>query len=85
MAQGLRTLGVSAQPTSDGLGVEGGALSGGKINSRGDHRIAMAFAIAGLLAGDDVVITDCHNVRTSFPGFVQTASAVGLQIAQTYD
>ena len=84
MAQGLGVLGLDTQPTTDGLIVDGGSLSGGTIDSRGDHRIAMAFAVAGLLASDKVVVTDCDNVGTSFPGFVQTGSEAGLRIEEAF-
>ena len=80
MAHGLTALGLDARPTPDGMIIEGGRLTGGTIDSRGDHRIAMAFAMAGIRASDKVVVTDCANVGTSFPGFVPTAFGAGLQI-----
>ena len=84
MADGLASLGITAQPTADGMIIHGGRLRGGSVNSGGDHRIAMAFAIAALSADGPVVIDDCVNIGTSFPGFVETASSAGLRIdAQT--
>lgn len=81
MADGLACLGVSAQPTHDGMIIEGGqAIGGGQINSHGDHRIAMAFAVAALRAGGAVIIDDCANVATSFPDFVGLARGVGIKI-----
>ncbi len=80
MAEGLATLGIDATPTDDGMVIRGGALRGGRIDSHGDHRIAMAFAIAALRAGDPITVTDCANVDTSFPGFVASAAACGLRI-----
>ncbi len=84
MADGLRAVGVDATPTPDGMVIRGGAGSGGmhgaEIDSHGDHRIAMAFAIAALRARDTVRIVDCANVNTSFPGFVTLASRAGLSI-----
>ena len=80
MVQGLTALGLHARPTPDGMIVEGGRLTGGTIDSRGDHRIAMAFAVAGMRASENVVVTDCANVGTSFPGFVPTAVEAGLKI-----
>jgi len=50
------------------------------VASHGDHRVAMAFAIAALRAGAPIAITDCANVATSFPGFVELAHAAGLKI-----
>jgi 3-phosphoshikimate 1-carboxyvinyltransferase len=50
------------------------------IDSLGDHRIAMAFAVAALRARAPVEIRDVANVDTSFPGFVETARRAGLAI-----
>jgi len=83
MANGLRALGIAVTETPDGAVIEGGALDGGSVDSAGDHRIAMSFAVGGLLAKDAVRISDCANVATSFPGFVATARAAGLQIDAT--
>jgi 3-phosphoshikimate 1-carboxyvinyltransferase len=80
MAEGLHALGVKAEPTPDGIRIQGGAYRGGKINSHGDHRIAMAFAIAALRAADTITIFDCANVATSFPGFVDLARCEGIKI-----
>jgi len=81
MADGLQALGVNAQPTEDGMIIQGGAIGGGKVVSHHDHRIAMSFAIAGLRATDTILIDDCANVNTSFPGFVALASQLGLNIS----
>ncbi len=81
MADGLAVLGVDARPTPDGMIIRGGALGAGRIASDGDHRIAMAFAMAGLRAGGTIEIEDCANVETSFPGFVPLARGAGLGIA----
>lgn len=81
MADGLRALGVTASPTPDGIVIQGGPISGGRVDSHGDHRIAMAFAMAALRASGPVVIDDCANVNTSFPGFVGLASGVGLRVS----
>jgi 3-phosphoshikimate 1-carboxyvinyltransferase len=80
MADGLRTLGVDARPTADGMVIEGGAIGAGCVDSHGDHRIAMAFSMAALRADGDIEITDCANVNTSFPGFVEQAGRMGLAI-----
>lgn len=84
MADGLGALGLEAHTKPDGMSVEGGRLSGGTIDSRGDHRIAMAFAVAGLQASQEIVVTNCDNVATSFPGFVSTAAGAGLRIEELY-
>ena len=80
MAAGLATLGIDARATDDGMVIHGGALGGGRVDSHGDHRVAMAFAIAALRAGGPVTVADCANVDTSFPGFAASAAACGLRI-----
>ncbi len=81
MADGLMALGVAAAATVDGMIIRGGTYGGATINSRGDHRIAMAFSMAGLTATTPIVVTDCANVATSFPGFVSHAANAGLKIS----
>jgi 3-phosphoshikimate 1-carboxyvinyltransferase len=84
MAQGLTTLGVENQLLADGLWIRGtDRLGGGTIESHGDHRIAMSFAVAALKARAPVEILDVANVATSFPGFVTLARTAGLQISAT--
>ena len=79
MATGLRTLGVQVDETEDGATIHGGAVLGsGTIESHGDHRIAMAFAIAGQLTDGEVRINDVANVATSFPGFDSLAGGAGF-------
>lgn len=85
MVEGLHQLGIEAQAFEDGLSINGGELQGGKVNSYHDHRIAMAFAIAGAVAKSSVTIKDCVNVATSFPTFVQTANAIKLAIKELRD
>ncbi len=80
MADGLQQLGIAATPTPDGMLIDGGRLTAGQVNSHGDHRIAMAFAMAALSAQGTIEILDCENVNTSFPGFVGLASKTGLAI-----
>ncbi|HED19493.1 MAG TPA: 3-phosphoshikimate 1-carboxyvinyltransferase, partial [Gammaproteobacteria bacterium] len=67
--------------TADGMIIEGGTLNGGCVDSGGDHRIAMSFAMAGLRASGPIKIDDCANVNTSFPDFVSLASSVGLSVS----
>ena len=82
MADGLQTLGIKAEPTPDGVIIEGGEMGGGTIDSHMDHRIAMSFAIASLRATGEIRITDCIHVGTSFPGFIDLAKSVGIVIRQ---
>jgi 3-phosphoshikimate 1-carboxyvinyltransferase len=80
MATGLRALGIRIDETPDGAVIEGGALDGGAVESHGDHRCAMAFAVAGAVARGVITIRDCANVATSFPGFVELANSCGLAV-----
>ncbi|MCR4301006.1 MAG: 3-phosphoshikimate 1-carboxyvinyltransferase [Sulfuricaulis sp.] len=80
MARGLKQLGIDARETPDGIIVRGGRLQAGTVDSHGDHRIAMSFAIAGFVTSGPVTVRDCKNVDTSFPGFVNLAAKVGLSI-----
>ena len=78
MATGLDALGARVSETADGMVIEGGPLRGGRVDSLGDHRIAMAFAVAAQRAGGEVVIDDVANVATSFPGFEALALDAGF-------
>ena len=80
MADGLKTLGVKADPTPDGIIIEGGPIGSGEIESHGDHRIAMSFAVAALRAQGDIIIKNCANVATSFPNFVELSRKVGMKL-----
>jgi len=81
MARGLEALGVAVRERADGLLIEGGTLRGGTVNSEGDHRVAMAFAMAAARAEGPVRILDVANVATSFPRFDQAASSLGLAMS----
>lgn len=82
MADGLKILGIDARPTEDGMVLQGGPIGSGTVHSHGDHRIAMSFSMAALQANGSISIEDCANVNTSFPGFVQLASGVGLDVSE---
>ena len=82
MARGLQQLGIKVAETPDGAVIEGSVFSGGEVDSGGDHRVAMALAIAGLVARGPVRIADCANVATSFPGFVALARGVGFELRE---
>src|SRR5690606_41112074 len=81
MAAGLAAVGGAGRETSGGLVVKGKRLRGGRLDSHGDHRIAMSFAVASLLADGPIEILRTAEVATSFPGFVDCARAVGLSVA----
>jgi 3-phosphoshikimate 1-carboxyvinyltransferase len=78
MARGLLALGARIKETPDGAHIEGGRLRSGEVDSLGDHRIAMSFAVAAQRAEGDLRIHDCANVATSFPGFEPLARSVGF-------
>jgi 3-phosphoshikimate 1-carboxyvinyltransferase len=79
----LRAFGVACEARPDGFAVDGrpdGPLAAARVHADGDHRIAMAAAIAGLVADGDTVIDDADNVATSYPGFSSALHALGVQI-----
>lgn len=81
MAQGLERLGVRTEVLEDGLVVHGTShFSDGEVDTGGDHRIAMAFAMAGLRSRGEIRIANCVNVETSFPGFADLAAQAGLNL-----
>ena len=80
MLDGFVTLGIKAEALNDGMIIEGGKFNGGVINSYGDHRIAMAFSVAGIIAKSSILIKNCNNVATSFPEFVETGKNLGINI-----
>ena len=80
MATGLRALGIDVDETDDGAVVHGGTLTGGTVESYGDHRIAMSLAVAATIAADAVTIRDVAAVDTSFPGFVSGMASLGIDI-----
>jgi 3-phosphoshikimate 1-carboxyvinyltransferase len=79
---GLTTLGIKTEVFADGLAIIGGQIKGGIIDSFGDHRIAMAFTMAALVAQQQIIIQDTQNIATSFPEFLATAQNAGLLIAK---
>lgn len=86
MSAGLTVLGVAHRTFPDGLRIEGGGdgivFRGGEVDSCGDHRVAMSFAVASLRAAAPIHVRDVANVATSFPGFVTLARSVGLDLAE---
>jgi len=76
LATGLRVLGADVSERPDGMVIRGGRLRGGRVEAGGDHRIAMAFAVAGLLAQGPVAVSGAETIAISFPGFVETLRAV---------
>jgi len=82
MAAGLRALGIGVSETPDGARIQGGPLAGGEVDSVGDHRIAMAFAVGASRAHAAVRILDTANVATSFPGFAALVGQIGMRVEE---
>ena len=81
MAEGLRAIGVEVEELEDGLMIEGSGgtplRGGGPVATKLDHRIAMSFAVAGLVSRDGVIVDDMRPVATSFPTFVPLLRQLG--------
>lgn len=82
MVKGLQQLGIDAHALDDGVHIRGGTLKGGKINCHHDHRVAMAFAIAGTVAKEPIIIKESQSITTSFPTFVQLGQQLNLGIRE---
>jgi len=86
MAAELRKLGAGIEERPDGVRIAGGAsLRGAACHSHGDHRIAMALAVAGLAAEGETVVEDVQCIETSFPGFVGLFTRLGADITLVND
>lgn len=83
MSAALRALGLRVDETEDGATLHPGPLQGGRVDSHGDHRIAMATVVAAQVASGEVEIEDVANVATSFPGFdvLARGAGFGLRVA----
>ena len=84
MEEGLRRLGAPVEARPDGMVVHGrrDPFRAARVPSRGDHRIAMTFALAGLAAEGPVEVEDCGNVATSFPEFPAGVRALGMALEE---
>ncbi len=80
MEDGLKNIGINVSSTVDSIEIQGGAFLGGNVDSLHDHRIAMSFAVAGLVSSHSVTIKDTKNIGTSFPSFVPTLRSLGAEI-----
>jgi 3-phosphoshikimate 1-carboxyvinyltransferase len=76
----LRTFGVDVEEKPDGMVIAGRATIAGRVDSHGDHRIAMAGAVCALAVDGETTILDTENVATSFPGFGESLARLGAQI-----
>ena len=82
IARGIRSLGGHAADEGPDLVVAGGGLAGGTVEPRGDHRIAMAFAVAGLAAEGPVTIRGAQAADVSFPGFAAVLRGLGADVEE---
>lgn len=77
IAHNLRAMGAQVLELNDGLEIHGrGSLRGARVASFGDHRIAMAFAVAGLFADGDTIVQDAQCVHESYPGFAKALDEI---------
>ena len=80
MEEGLKAIGVDVSSTFDSIKIKGGKIAGGKVDSYGDHRIAMSFAVAGIISKNSVTINNTENIATSFPNFVDLLRQQGVNV-----
>ena len=83
MATNLRRLGISVELFKDGLTISGGDFKSGAVDAEGDHRVAMAFAVASLRAEGVITIDNAAEIDTSFPNFFDVAETLGLRLTWT--
>ena len=80
MENGLRAIGINVHSSKDSIEITGGKITGGKVSSYDDHRIAMSFAIAGLISQHSLAIMNTENISTSFPNFVTILRDLGVEV-----
>ena len=85
MASGLRELGITVDESADGAAIQGGRLTGGIVESHGDHRIAMSLAVAASVAEQPVSVRNVAAVDTSFPGFCDCMASLGIDVSTVED
>jgi 3-phosphoshikimate 1-carboxyvinyltransferase len=84
MAESLSAMGASVEEAQDELTIHGGetALEGTTLEGRGDHRIIMSLAVAGLVADGTTTITGAEHVDVSFPDFFDVLVDLGAEVAR---
>lgn len=80
LAVNLKSLGISAVETDDALIIQGGSMTGGTVDTFGDHRIAMAFAVAAARAGGAIHILSAQCIEKSYPKFYDDLKSLGGNI-----
>jgi 3-phosphoshikimate 1-carboxyvinyltransferase len=84
IVEGLRAMGARIEPQPDGFIVEGPTpLKGAVVDSHGDHRLAMALAVAGMVAEGETVIENADCIADSFPGFAGLMQGLGAVMCKT--
>lgn len=81
MAEGLKQLGIDVIEETDSIAIKGGEIQGGVVDSHADHRVAMAFLIAGAVARASITVLNGKAIATSFPNFVETLNQLGGKAA----
>jgi 3-phosphoshikimate 1-carboxyvinyltransferase len=76
----LKNLSIEVNEYQDGLEIKGGDISGGVVNSFGDHRIAMTALVASSIAKEKIEVENCENINTSFPSFITLMNSIGMNI-----
>ena len=77
MTEELRKMGADIDELPDGMIIRGGTLHAAKVDSRNDHRIAMALAVAGMCLDGETIIEHAEGIPVSYPGFVSDFKALG--------
>jgi len=78
----LKNLSIEVNEYQDGLIIKGGTISGGLVDSFGDHRIAMTALVASSVAKEKIEVENCENINTSFPSFITLMNSIGMNIIQ---
>jgi 3-phosphoshikimate 1-carboxyvinyltransferase len=81
MVEGLREMGINIEDSEHSTEIYGGELAGGKVDSYGDHRIAMSFAVAGTVAKSTLRVGNIDTVDTSFPNFSDVIGYLGVDLS----
>ena len=76
----LKNLSIEVNEYHDGLEIKGGTISGGIVNSFGDHRVAMTALVASSVAKETIEVENCDNINTSFPSFITLMNSIGMNI-----
>lgn len=80
MEEGFRNIGIKASSSKDSIKIQGGKFTGGIVDSNDDHRIAMAFLIAGLISKKPITVREAQNINTSFPSFIDILRDMNVEV-----